>query len=233
MRLIKASPFPVRGIPLFLFSAGLIGMSMAWYVSRLTGFFVEPLFIFSWILSVGMGAKIESGKLVLFYGFWVMKQEIKLDSIEELSLLSGLEYSTVLKHFRAYTFTWLGVVLWASGDLLVLNGGENSLRQYMDVFVILAFTVFFLLLALPKNRKPLLRLAAFCCAAFLMVFPLFRWGSKTLAPGMFLALLVAFMVRAFQKDDLILIVADGKSYLLSSDRGWEVLKLIREAMKNA
>ncbi|ASA76815.1 hypothetical protein CDI07_00390 [Thermococcus sp. 5-4] len=233
MRLIKAGPFPVRGLPLFLFSMGVIGISVAWYVSRLTGLPVEPFFILSWALSLGMGAKIGDGKLVLLYGFWFIRQEIDLSSIEEISLLSRLDRGSITRHFKAYSLTWLAVVLWALADLVILNAGNNGLRLYMDVFVISTFTVFFLAQTLPKSEKTFLRLAAFVCAAFLVAFPLYKWGPKTLIPGAFFVLLIVFIVKTFQKGDLILIVADGKSYLLSSDRGVEVLKLIREAMRNA
>ncbi|WP_371731714.1 helix-turn-helix transcriptional regulator [Thermococcus sp. ES12] len=233
--MIKAAPLPVGGIPLLLFASGLIGIMGVWYLSKLAGIPVEWIFVIIWVFSNGVGVGLDGNELILFYGFWAIKQRIPLDSVEELSILSRLDRGSITGHFKAYAFTWLVVVLWASVDLFVLDWGGNPLRPYMDVFVMATFTLFFLSLTLPKTEKGILRVVAFGCAAFLVVFPLFKWGSKTLVPGMFFVLLIAFMVKVFKKDDLILIVADGKSYLLSSNDGekssersgrpWKMLRL--------
>ncbi|ASJ03896.1 hypothetical protein [Thermococcus barossii] len=231
--MIKAAPLPVGGIPLLLFASGLIGIMGVWYLSKLAGIPVEWIFVIIWVFSNGVGVGLDGNELVLFYGFWSIKQRIPLDSVEELSILSRLEWGSVTRYFKAYTFIWLVIALWAFLELFVLNWNGNPLRLYMDVFVITMFALFFLSLTLPKTEKGILRVVAFGCAAFLVVFPLFKWGSKTLVPGMFFVLLIAFMVKTFKKDDLILIVADGKSYLLSSNDGEEVLRAVREAMENA
>ncbi|ASJ11671.1 hypothetical protein A3L14_01665 [Thermococcus thioreducens] len=226
-------PFPVRGLPLFLFSAGLIGISISDYISRLTGVYLQPVFVFLWIFSTGMGAKIEGKNLVLLYGFGLIRQRIDLSSIEEVAMLSGLEKGRVVKYFKAYTFTWFIVALWALLDLTVLGGAEGGLRLYVDVFVAALFMVFFLSLTLPRSWRTPLQVGALCCAVFLLVVPLIKLGPKTLIPGMFFVLLIWFIIRGFSDDGLIMVVAEGKAYLLSSRRAREALKIIREAMKNA
>ena len=69
MTFIKAAFLPVRGIPLSLFSSGLIGISVSDYISRLTGFYLRPIFVFLLSISNGFGVKVEEGKsYLLSYG---------------------------------------------------------------------------------------------------------------------------------------------------------------------
>ncbi|NJE11232.1 hypothetical protein [Thermococcus sp. MAR1] len=56
---------PVRGIPLFLFSSGLIGISTSWHISRLTGDYLQLVFVFFWVFSNSFGVKVEEGKSYL------------------------------------------------------------------------------------------------------------------------------------------------------------------------
>ncbi|WP_457750828.1 hypothetical protein [Thermococcus sp.] len=153
--------------------------------------------------------------------------------VKELSLLSRLERGTILKHFKAYTFTWLVIVLWLLFDFFLLKGAGNPIRLYMDVFVILAFILLFISLSIPRNKKGILKWIALASSIFMFIYPYHRWDSKALFPAFIFALLAILIVKGFQNSDFILVISDGKSYLLSSEKPELALKLIREAMGNA
>jgi hypothetical protein len=65
--------------------------------------------------------------------------------------------------------------------------------------------------------------------AFLVLYPLFTMGMKNLIPSIVFGLLILWMAKAFQGEELILLIADGKSYLLAYRDGEEFLKLLRRA----
>ena len=233
MRLSRTAPFPVRGIPLVLFVLSIFGITVGTYLYRIIPIPWETIFVLLLLLSQGFGVEIKDDHLVLLYGFGILKQRVLIDTIEELSLLSRLERGTILKHFKPYTFTWLAIVLWLLFDLFVLKGAGNPIRLYMDLFVIMTFMLFFLSLSVPRNKKGILKWIVLASSIFMFVYPYQEWGSKALFPAFIFALLAIFVVRGFQNSDFILVIADEKSYLLSSEKPELALKLMREAMRNA
>lgn len=233
MWLSRTAPLPVRGIPLLLFGTSLFGITVGTYLYRVISIPWETVFVFLLVFSQGFGVEIQEDQLVLLYGFGVLKQRLALDSIDELSLLSRLERGAILKHFKAYTFTWLVIALWLLFDFFVLKGAGNLIRLYMDVFIILTFTLFFLSLSIPRNKKGILWWIVLASSIFMFVYPYHTWGSKALFPAFIFLLLAIFIVRGFQNSDFILVTVGGKSYLLSSEKPELALKQIREAMRNA
>ena len=223
---LRVGGLPVRGIPFLLLALGLLGGALAIILQKLTGWVISWVFVYPLVLSNPMGARLEDGKLTLLYGFGLIKQGIPLDSIEEISVLSRLEYATITKHFRAYAALWLVVVLLAASYLLL--GGNDPLGLYFATLLISLYAVFFLVLTFPK-REEVLYWGALLCIAFLIVYPLVKLGPKTLIPGVVFALFIVWLVKVFQRDELILVVADGKSYLLTAKNGDEFLRLLRRA----
>ena len=233
MRLSRTAPFPVRGIPLMLFALSLFGITVATYLDRLILIPWETIFVFLFILSQGSGVEIRDADIVLLYGFGVLKQRLPLESIDELSVLSRLEYGTILGHFKAYALSWLAIVLWLLFDFFVLKGTGNPIRLYMDIFVIMSSLLFFLSLSVPRNRRGTLKWVVVAFSIIMFTYPYRNWGSKALLPAFLFVLLAILILRAFQKSDFIILTAQGKSYLLSSENSGDALERIREVMGDA
>ena len=233
MRLIRTAPFPVRGIPLVLFAVSLSGITVATYLDRIIPIPWETAFVLLFILSQGSAVEIRDANIVLIYGFGILKQRLPLDSIDELSLLSRLEYGTILRHFKAYALTWLAIVLWLLFDFFVLKGAGNPIRLYMDLFIIVASLLFFLSLSVSRKRRGILKWVVIASSIFMFTYPYHEWGLRALFPAFIFVLLATLIVRAFQNSDFILLIVRGNSYLLSSEKPEEGLKRIQEAIKHA
>ncbi|WP_157727049.1 hypothetical protein [Thermococcus siculi] len=223
---LRVGGLPVMGIPFLLLTLGLLGGALAPLLQKLTGGIISWVFVYPLVLSNPMGARLEDGKLTLLYGFGLIKQSISLDSIEEISVLSRLRYATITRHFKAYAALWLVVVLLAVGYLLL--DCNDPIGLYFAPLIISMYAVFFLVLTFPR-RGEVLYVGALLCIAFLIVYPLVKLGPKTLVPEVVFALLIIWLVKVFQRDELILVVADGKSYLLTAKNGDEFLRLLRRA----
>lgn len=222
---LKLSAFPVRGAPLFFLAVSLIGSAFGLILQAAKGENFAWVFPYLLVFSAPLGAELNGKELVLLHGFGLIRERIPLDSIEEVSILSRLEHGTVARHFRAYAALWVLLVAFAIAYLL-LPGEKNPIGAYFAPLVISMYTVLFLILMLPRKRR-IVYLSAFIALAFLLLYPLVFIGPETLLPGVVFGFFILWAVRTFQSEELILLVADGKSYLLAYRDGNEFLNLLR------
>ncbi|WP_048150187.1 hypothetical protein [Palaeococcus ferrophilus] len=225
---LKLSAFPVRGAPLFFLAISLIGGAFGVLLQASNGWNFAWFFPYLLVFSAPLGAELNGKELVLLHGLGLIKERIPLDSIEEVSILSRLEYGTVARHFKAYTSVWVTAVVLSMAYLL-LPGEENPIGAYFAPLVISMYTLLFMILTLPMKRKGPIYLSAVLALAFLLLYPLVTIGPETLVPGLVFGLFILWAVRTFQREELILLVADGKSYLLAYRDGNEFLNLLRRA----
>jgi len=232
MRLPRTGAFPVRGKPFALFAVSLFGVLLSPYLSEIVAFPWAAPFVVLLVLSFVSTVELDDDVLVLTYGFMI-KQRIPLDSVEEVTLLSRLDWATVGKYFPQYVLLWLIATLWVAVDLLVFHGGGNPVRIYGNVFVLSTALLLILALTLPRGRKNVLKVFVLLFAVFLFVFYwAVGWELKALSPVFIFLLFAILLVKGFQDSDFILVLAEGKSYLLSSEKPELVLRLIREALGN-
>lgn len=220
---LRSGGLPVRGIPFVLLSVGLLGGIVGLFLQKIAGIVISWVFVYPIVLSNPVGMRLGGRRLTLLYGFGLIRQNIFLDSIQEISFLSRLEYATITRHFKAYATLWLIVVFLS---ILYLLTGENPIGLYFSILFISLYGVFFLVLTFPRRRDALY-VGALLAIIFLIIYPLLRFGPKTLLPGFIFALFIIWLVKGFQRDELILLVADGKSYLLTVKNAREFLELLR------